>query len=90
MSCPLRARKAATACMFSGTLGFKMGASSPANSAAVRNEVLTICLLGSPKEMLLTPSTVRTRYFCLICRSASSVSCACPCSALTVRVRQSM
>ena len=76
--------------MFSGMLGLRMGASSPAANAAVRNAVLTMRRSGRPKEMLLTPSVVRTRQRLLIWRIASSVSRAWPCSALTVSVRQSM
>lgn len=90
LSCPESARKAATAAMFSGALGLRMGQSSPANSAAVRKEVFTKERQGSPKEMLLTPRTVRTPYFFFTAESALSVSSAWPCSALAVSVRQSI
>ena len=44
---------------------------------------------GSPNEMLLTPSTVRTSYSLFMRRIASRVRTACSCCAPTVRVRQS-
>jgi hypothetical protein len=70
------------------SLGLIIAASSPASIAIAKNadEISGRC--GSPKDMLLTPSTVESPSFSLTRRMARSDSAARSCSALTVRVKQ--
>ena len=67
-----------------------MGSVSPASSARSRNAVVISSLLGRPKLMLLTPSTVFNPRSWRTVRTAESVSSACSCWADTVSVRQSI
>ena len=76
--------------MISFWLGFTMGMVSPASSALARNACVTSIRFGRPKEMLLTPSTVRSPSLSVTIRTARSVSPACSCCAETVSVRQSI
>ena len=71
-------------------MGFKMGRFRPFSMAAVKKLWFKSSRLGSPKEMLETPSTVFKPNSSRTIRTAFKVSAAWDCWADTVRVRQSM
>jgi hypothetical protein len=71
-------------------LGFRIGRVRPAPRARVRKAGLMISRPGRPKEMLLTPRTVGHPSSSPTIRTARRVSRTVSCSALAVRVRQSM
>ena len=66
-----------------------IGRSSPASSAISRKLWFSSSRLGSPNEMLETPSTVRQPSFSLTMRIALSVSTTSFCCTEAVSVRQS-
>ena len=78
------------ALIISSERGFSIGASSPAPSAALRNALFRSALFGSPKDTLLTPSTVFTPSLDFTSFIACRVSSTASCCAEAVRVRQSM